>query len=494
MSFLVFRLVALEEVVSALDFSSSNVWSFVLLFVVLFIGIMLAHIIKNNVPFMKKSLMPASVLGGIIILIFCTIWKLITHETFFNLNIFSIVKTTADGVSSAQTGSDILQIVTYHCLGIGFVAMGLKINRKNESKVKPNEVFNTGVITVSTYLLQAMFGIVVTLIAATLVTGLLPGAGSLLCLGFGQGTGQALTWGTNFQNDDGFVGGSYFGLSIAALGFLAASIGGVIYLNYLRRRNRLTSRIEVNNISIDDVQTENDIPLTGSIDKFTIQVALVLICYTGSYLLMLLLGKIIPGMKSTIYGFNFLLGILFAVLLKTVLKFLHDKNVIKKEYLNNFMLNRVAGVAFDVMIVAGIAVIDLELIKDYWLVLIILAIVGTVVTFVYNKYVIRFLFKDYENEQFFAMYGMLTGTASTGMILLREIDPNFESPAADNLVYQNLPAIIFGFPIMLLFKIINTKTVMVLFIIIGFFLVLQVILFRNQIFRRRKKVNATQTK
>lgn len=45
---------------------------------------------------------------------------------------------------------------------------------------------------------------------------------------------------------------------------------------------------------------------------------------------------------------------------------------------------------------------------------------------------------------------MLTGTASTGMILLREVDKNFETPAADNLIYQTFYAIAFGFPIMLL--------------------------------------------
>ena len=484
---LVFKMLALEDVAPTLDFSSSNVWSFIRLFAVLFVGIMLAHIIKNNIPFMKKTLIPASVLGGIFILIFCTIYKVITKQTFFDLAIFSIVKETQEGTSIAQSGSDILQVLTYHCLGIGFVAMSLKINRKNESKVKPKEVFNTGVITASTYLVQAILGLIITLIAVNFVSGLVTGSGAILCLGFGQGTGQALTWGTNYQRDNGFVGGSYFGLSIAALGFLAASIGGVIYLNYLRRKNRLVSKTEVNSLSIEEVHTENDVPLTGSIDKFTIQVALVLVCYATSLLLMKGLSLLIPGMKSTIYGFNFLLGVLAAVLLKTILNFLHKKGVIKKEYINNFMLNRVAGIAFDIMIVAGIAVIDLELIKDYWAVLLILAAVGTVATFFYIKLTSRVLFKDYENEQFFAMYGMLTGTASTGMILLREIDPNFETPAADNIVYQNLPAIIFGFPIMLLLKDLNERTLPYLGIIAGLFIIMQIILFRDQIFRRKKK-------
>ncbi|MEZ4509971.1 MAG: hypothetical protein R2881_10280 [Eubacteriales bacterium] len=39
------------------------------------------------------------------------------------------------------------------------------------------------------------------------------------------------------------------------------------------------------------------------------------------------------------------------------------------------------------------------------------------------------------------------------MILLREIDPLFKTPAASNLVYQQLWAIVFGFPMLLLLDI-----------------------------------------
>ena len=45
---------------------------------------------------------------------------------------------------------------------------------------------------------------------------------------------------------------------------------------------------------------------------------------------------------------------------------------------------------------------------------------------------------------------MLTGTASTGVILLREIDPLYETPASHNLIYQNLWAIVLGAPMLLL--------------------------------------------
>ena len=85
------------------------------------------------------------------------------------------------------------------------------------------------------------------------------------------------------------------------------------------------------------------------------------------------------------------------------------------------------------------------------------------------------------------MFGMLTGTASTGIILLREIDGEFKTPAADNMVYQNFPAIVFGFPLMLLATLAPARPWLTLGILIAFFAVMNLILFRSFIFKRRKK-------
>ena len=85
------------------------------------------------------------------------------------------------------------------------------------------------------------------------------------------------------------------------------------------------------------------------------------------------------------------------------------------------------------------------------------------------------------------MYGMLTGTASTGVILLRELDPDLKTPAADNLVYQNFPAIVFGFPMMILATLAPKEPTVTFVILAAFFVVMNVILFRRQIFRRRSR-------
>ena len=97
---------------------------------------------------------------------------------------------------------------------------------------------------------------------------------------------------------------------------------------------------------------------------------------------------------------------------------------------------------------------------------------------------------------------MLTGTASTGVILLREIDPLFQTPAANNLVYQQLWAIVFGFPMLLLLGYAPigltadpattnlTNVWITLAALAGLFVVMNLILFRRQLFGKNKKKTA----
>jgi len=313
-----------------------------------------------------------------------------------------------------------------------------------------------------------------------------PAAGVLLPFGFGQGTGQAMNYGNIYETQFGFAGGKAFGLTIAALGFLSAAIGGVIYLNIHKNRIKRARSEDEGALRSEQIQNNNEIPMQASIDKITIQVALVVAAYLIAYLLMTVLGVILPGMKAVIFGFNFLLGVLAATLMKAVLNLLNRKQIIKKHYVNDFLMTRVSNFFFDIMVVAGIAAIRLSLLENYWGIILIMGVVGLVSTYAYNLFIAKKLFPKYRDEQFLMMYGMLTGTASTGVILLREIDEEFKTPASDNLVYQNFPAIVFGFPMMLLATFAPKQPILSLVIFIAFFAVMNVILFRSFIFKKKK--------
>jgi len=455
------------------DYSS---WSGIFLIGILLGALLIGNVVKKTIPFLRDSLVPTSVIAGILILIFTSIWKVATGEVFFDTGMFNF------------KGTQILELITYHALALGFIASSLKTTGTKLTKQRSTEIFNTGVTTVSTYLIQAVFGFGITLIVALIIKDFFPAAGVLLPFGYGQGTGQALNYGSIYETDYGFVGGRSFGLAIAALGFLSASIGGVIHLAIMKKRNKLVLSTRTDGSTHSDkVESRGEIPMQESIDKLTIQVAIIALAYGITYLMMYGLGELLPGMKSTIYGFNFLLGVISATLIKITMNFLRRKKIMKKKYTNNFLMTRVSNLCFDIMVVAGIAAIRADVLEQYWGIILIIGVVGLVVTYVYNRIVAKVLFHDYYEEQFLMMYGMLTGTASTGVILLREVDSEFKTPASDNTIYQNFPAIVFGFPLMLLATLAPERPILTFIILVGFFLVMNIILFRKQIFRRKKK-------
>lgn len=461
------------------DFLASEVWGFINLVAILLASLLLANTLKRKIKFIRRSLIPTSVLGGALLLIISLIYESITGASVFDTAYFG------------GNGTATLEMITYHALALGFIASTLKSAGHTMTGKAATDVFNSGVTTVSTYLLQAILGMGITLLIALAGADMFSAGGLLLPFGFGQGTGQAMNWGNIYETEHGFIGGKSFGLTVAALGFISASTGGVIYLNYMKRKHGFSRTDEEASVHMyeHEIQGIDEIPMNGSIDKMTIQIAAIVGAYGITYLMIFGLCQLIPSMSGVITGFNFLFGVLAATLIKLVLKMLRKSKVMHRQYLNDFLMNRMSSFFFDLMIVAGMAAIRLDIIGQYWWILLILGAVGAVSTFIYVYFIAKKLFPEYKNEQFLVMYGMLTGTASTGIILLRELDPDFETPAADNLVYQNFPAIAFGFPMMLLAALAPEKPYLTYAILVVFFIGMNLLLFRSRIFAKKKSAS-----
>ena len=419
-------------------------WSFIITLSIIFGVMMLANFLHRVIPFLRKSLLPASVVGGFIALALDAAFKAIFKRSMFDL-------TT-------------LEAITYHGLGLGFIALAWRHLDSVKGKKARADVFNTSTITVGAYLLQGIVGTLITLVLFYLI-GSFAAGGILLPMGYGQGPGQAFNWGTNYENNYGFINGSSFGLTIAAMGFVSASVGGLIHLNGMRKKGDPRANIE-NAQSIEDLSAEkitgaNEIPISESMDKLTVQFALIFFTYAVSFASMWLLyhfvlepagGFCMSTINPLIWGFNFLIGTAWAILFKKIGDFLRAKKIMHREYTNNFMLNRISGLMFDLMVVSSIASINLSAFKykNFWVPLLLVCVSGALITYWYVMWMSKKLFPDYTDEEFLAMYGMLTGTASTGIILLREIDPLYKTPASHNLIYQNLYAIVLGAPMLLL--------------------------------------------
>lgn len=460
------------------SFADLSTWAWLIQFFIIVVALLVANVVRCNVPLFRRSLLPSALLAGLIIL--C-------------LKPLDIFNTLVD--------KHAMEIITYHALGLGFVAMALK-NKKIKSATTTMKVVETGAVTASTYILQGLVGLAVTVPLFLLWKGhdFFYAAGLLLPMGYGQGPGQALNFGVTFASwaeGQGLVlHGSDFGLSIAAIGFIVGSLVGVVYMNILRRKGKLkiTANAENQANTLADYESTGEIPHSESIDKMTVQLSLVLLVYGLVFLLMygvqqLDLGQFgVKTLKPLVWGFNFLWGTLIGVLVRWIIGRLRKTNIMQREYINNHYLDRIAGTCFDVMIVAGTAAIDMGNLRGLWLPLILVCILGAVATFWYVLRCCKKLYPDYQYEGFFAMFGMLTGTASNGMILLREIDPRFETPAANNLVLQTIPALAFGFPVLLLMGFAPQSLTNTL-ITIGI-MVVALTLFAIFIFRKKKSKNS----
>lgn len=450
--------------VSKIDsFGDIAVWSFLSQFFMLAIAMLLGNTLRRKVPLIRKSLVPTALLGGALILILKVIPA---FEAFIN---YAAMET-----------------VTYHCLAIGFIAVALKrVKSKQSTSIKT--LLETGVVQGATYALQAALGLAITIVLAlTLAGGFFPGGGVLLALGFGQGTGQALNYGKIYETTYGFEGGATFGLTIATVGFFVSSIVGVIYMNILRRKGklRLMRTSEKVDEKLEDYVTDNEIPSTESVDRLTLNVALVLSVYAVAYLVMRLANI------NLVWGFNFLLGSLLALLFKVCMNGLKKIGWMHREIINDHLMDRISGFAFDFMIIAGCAAINLDKVYDLLWPLIAVCAIGTVATFAYLRWVSYHLYPGYEHEAFLSLFGMLTGTASNGMILLREVDPSYETPAATNMVLSGLPAIVFGGGLLVLLgfcpKGLN-QAIITLVILVVAVVVFTAILFRQKIFKKKAK-------
>jgi ESS family glutamate:Na+ symporter len=460
-----------------MNFWDSSLWDGFAQFGFLCILFLVSNIIRRKVPLFRKSLLPTAVIGGILGLIIKELgWMSFVSDNFLN-------------------------VITYHFMAIGFIALSMKTqygqgdNKNDYSK----DAFNSGLLIVSTYLVQAVIGFGITyLMAVTVMPDLFPAAGLLLPLGFGQGPGQANNWGITYETM-GFVGGQSFGLTVASLGFLWACIPGVIYINYLNRKGKFNLAKGYKNASVDDefIGGENEIPLGESIDKFTIQICFVMLVFMITYGFMFgvdeyliktnFLGNFgFNTLRPLLWGFNFIFGTLFAILVKVVLKKFKRYKLMRRTYLNNFMLNRIAGVAFDFMIICSIILIDINVLSDLWIPLILVTTIGGFVTLYYLIYASSRIYKSYPIEGFLAMYGMLTGTASTGVAILREADPNFDTPASQNLVSGSVVAIVFGFPMLLLLGTAPYYPLLTFILLVLFLIVINILLFREQIFKSKK--------
>lgn len=451
-------------------------WTLAVDLSLLSVFLIVATAIKRKIRFFQKYLIPNSIIAGFIGLI-C------------GPELLNIVDVNPDRMGN----------IVYHLMAIGFIALALK----DRQRIKNRTVANTGFFIIANYIIQGIIGFAITLaLAFTIFPELFPAFGLLLPLGFGQGPGQAYSMGRQWE-EIGFLYGGNMGLTVAAMGFIWACICGIPFINWLMKKKKKeeeekekgkgsekesadqsASNLEM----VIETDSPDDIPLSESIDRISIQVALIGVVYLATYIFIKIISGACESMGDfgktfgqLLWGFSFIIGSMFAILAKIIIGILKKKNLMSRNYTNNFLMQRIAGFSFDFMITASICGISIFVVREYMIPLLLITTAGGLITVFFDYHIGKMIYKKWFYENVAGMYGMMTGTISTGLALIREIDPDFKSDAPKNLVLGSGAGLVAGLPLMLLLNvpIVGYKTgqpVMYFYTFLGLILYLVVLL------------------
>ncbi|MCK5567982.1 MAG: sodium:glutamate symporter, partial [Actinomycetia bacterium] len=392
-----------------------EMWESVKEFIFLSLFLIVAIILKRKIRFLQNFLIPTSIIGGFIGLIL-----------------------GAEVLNWIQLDAEKLGTIIYHLMAVGFISIALKERTSVPASHRRDNV-NTGLAIITSYLTQGIIGFAITLsLAYTFLPKLFPPFGLLLPLGFAQGPGQAYSIGTSWE-ELGFTNGGNIGLAIATIGFLWAIIFGIPLMNILVRKKKawgLEDREKMVKLKSEDVEekhTEN-IPKRMFIDSFTVQVVLIGVVYLITYftlrgisIALQPLGDYGHTVAQLLWGFHFVIATMYAILIRVILNALKKKNWLHIKYPDNYILQRISAGSFDFMIVAAIAALSIATFRENWVPIVIITSAGGIFTIIYTVFLCRRIYTNYIIEHIVGLYGQFTGTITTGMALLREIDPDSES-------------------------------------------------------------------
>ena len=406
-------------------------------------ALLLGSTLRSKVHFLQKYLIPAPMIGGLFLFIF---YNYIAK--YLNL----------------QSGTNFLEELMFHLLNISFIAMQLRIPEKKEKAQRKGTLWANVTALLGEYGLQCTLGL---LAAALLLKAILPGSsvalGLTLCLGFELGPGQAQSMAKVWEGAPyNVVNASDVGLTMAAIGFVIGSVVGVVLINRAAKKGWLSAEYveKLRNRKVgngffrnreDRVASSYLTTASESMDTFTLHLALILFTYLLSFLVLAGLewlvatfvgGKVLEAIVG-LWGINFVVSMLCAILVRKVIIAAHAEHVI-----DNQTCNRIDGIAVDFTVAACLGAIQVAAIRQYWVVILVLTVIGVGITCFLTPWFCSRLFGDYSFMRFLMIFGTANGTLPTALSLLRVVDPDFETPVAQE--YANSTGIMFVFALPIL--------------------------------------------
>ena len=382
--------------------------------------LLIGTIIRAKVKFFQTFLFPASVIGGII--------------GFFVLNAGWL------GIPSSTGWKTITPVtfstITFHLFAFGFVGIGLLQAKSGTSgKVVARGALWIALIFGLLFSVQAMVGKGTFDVWKLLFGGdFFTGNGYLLGAGFTQGPGQTQAYASIWETTYKISNSLNVGLAFAAVGFLVAGLVGVPLAFYGIKRGWCTGGRsgELPQNFLRGLMDRGDNPPCShstthpaNIDNLGFHVGLMAAIYGVAYLFGLLFSKYMPaGIAGLGFGLTFCWGMFLAMLLR---KFMGKIDIL--HLIDGETTRRLVGGSVDFMICAVFLGIEMKALQEVLLPFIVAIAVATFITLIICVWFGR-RSPEYGFERCLIMFGYATGTAASGLLLLRIADPDYETPVA----------------------------------------------------------------
>jgi ESS family glutamate:Na+ symporter len=397
---------------------SLSIWDFMIVSGLLVLAIFL----RSKGKFLQKWLIPNAIVAGLIGLLLGA--EVLGRFTSFSLN----TRYLAD--------------YPYHLLNITFCSIPLA-SEISLARFRKNGL-STGLIISFTQMAQVVVGV-----ALALLFWVSPLMGTLFMFGFGTGPGQAYAVGGAYSRMGFFPEGvgQDLGLSFGALGYIFAIIFAIPLINWGIRNGYSKTKEIPEHVRKGLIKNEGPISgrctsATEAIDTLTMQVAIVLFIYLISTIVYLALLEALPSSVTAYLGaFLYMICAMVSMAFRVIM----DRMGISYT-LDSGTQRRISGICTDMLVVSAIAALPITTLIKYAPPFFAIAVVGGFFTLLISMWLHKRAFSDHQFERLVFNYATHTGTAMTGIALLRVIDPEQESQAAGDYVT--------GMPLALVFQLI----------------------------------------
>lgn len=305
-------------------------------------------------------------------------------------------------------------------IALVFACFFLQRHEKGEISVRRfTDVFaQTSLIWVSV-MGQVLIGLIATILVYKPFFGQPLAFASVLETGFAGGHGTAVAMGP-ILIQNGLPAGLEYGLFSATIGLICGIAGGVWLIERERRKTR---RI----VSDEDIlHSEFDL------NSLLISLAFIAAAYwLGLFYKGAFEKEILPRLTDPAHLGNFSLPLFAYTLIGgyTVRQLLTLAGLAR--FIHNSSILLMADLFLEILIFAGIAIIDIRLLGQGLIPLLSVFLLGFAWNLFCHQYLRpRILNRAYSFELGLINFGMLNGTAATGLMLLKMVDPKFQTPAA----------------------------------------------------------------